>query len=164
MNSQESIVFKLRPTLQECHQHQMRLHKAWEEAINFPAIKDHTAQELTEDQIRTLDQLVFRFGKLQDAIGARLLPALLQILQEWNDSEAFIDKLNKAEKLGLLPSAEQWLLLRELRNQTAHEYPEHPEIVLANLRLLIANVPTLEEAHAQLASAAKARLVAIEAP
>ena len=33
----------------------------------------------------------------------------------------------------VLPSAEQWHLLRELRNQTAHEYPEKPELVLANL-------------------------------
>jgi len=158
MNNQDNFTFKLRPAIQECRQHQMRLHAAWKEAINFPAIKDNTIQGLSEEQIRTLDQLIFRFGKLQDAIGARLLPAMLRILQEWQDNEAFLDKLNKAEKLGLLPSAEQWLLLRELRNQTAHEYPEHPEIVLANLRHLVAHVPMLEKAYAQLDNAASERL------
>jgi hypothetical protein len=51
--------------------------------------------------------LVFGFGRLQDAIGTRLLPAMLQLTQEWRDNEPFIDKLNRAEKLGMLPSAEQ---------------------------------------------------------
>ncbi|WP_137890796.1 hypothetical protein [Ramlibacter sp. 2FC] len=110
-----------------------------------------------DDQVRTLDQLVFRFGRLQDAMGTRLLPALLQLTQEWRDDEPFLDKLNRAEKLGMLPSAEQWQLLRELLNQTAHEYPSQPELVRANLRRLVAQVPTLEQAHAQLAAAAQQR-------
>jgi hypothetical protein len=158
MNKQDSINLKLRPALQECQLHQMRLHAAWEEAIDFPAIKDGTIQNLTETQIRTLDQLVFRFAKLHDAMGVRLLPAALHILQEWHDNEAFIDKLNRTEKLGLITSAEQWLLLRELRSQTAHECPEHPEIVLANLRNLVRHVPMLENAYTQLNSSASERL------
>jgi len=36
---------------------------------------------------------------------------MLQLTQEWHDSEPFIDKLNRAEKLGMLPSAEQWQML-----------------------------------------------------
>jgi hypothetical protein len=101
--------------------------------------------------------LVFRFGRLQDAIGTRLLPAMLQLTQEWRDNEPFIDKLNRAEKLGMLPSAEQWQLLRELRNQSAHEYPAQPELVLLNLSRLVAHVPMLEQACDQLAQAALQR-------
>jgi hypothetical protein len=95
MNKQVSINLKLRPALQECQLYQMRLHAAWEEAIDFPAIKDGTIQNLTEEQIRTLDQLVPHFAKLQDAMGVRLLPAALHILQEWHDNEAFIDPYKK---------------------------------------------------------------------
>lgn len=133
----------------------MRLHAAWEEATNFGPLKEPSVAEFTEEQVRTLDQLLFRFGKLQDAIGTRLLPATLQLVQEWRDNEPFLDKLNRAEKLGILPSVEQWQLLRELRNQTAHEYPDQPELVRANLRRLVASVPVLEEAHKQLAEFAE---------
>lgn len=158
MNKQDLVTLKLRPALQECHQHKMRLHAAWEEAKDYPAIADQAVQDLNELQIRTLDQLVLRFGKLQDAIGSRLLPAMLQLLEEWHDNEAFVDKLNRAEKLGILPSVEQWIALREIRNQTAHEYPEHPEIVVANLRHLVGQVPKLEQVHALLETAANARI------
>lgn len=149
MNSQQIVEFKLRPALQECAQHRLRLHSAWEEG---------RADGFTDAQVRTLDQLVFRFGKLQDAIGTRLLPALLHLVQEWRDNEPFLDKLNRAEKLGMLPSVEQWQWLRELRNPTVHEYPDQPEIVLANLQRLVAHVPMLEDVHGQLARIAEDRI------
>jgi len=157
MQTKEIIEFKLQPALAECALHRQRLHQAWLEASDFDAFKQASPAPLSDDEVRTLDQLVFRFGRLQDAMGTRLLPALLQLTQEWHDSEPFIDKLNRAEKLGMLPSAEQWQMLRELRNQTAHEYPAQPELMLANLRRLVGHVPLLEQAHAQLADAAQQR-------
>jgi hypothetical protein len=128
VNVKEVVEFKLRPALRECEQHRARLHSAWLEAVSYPELAEGSTGEFTERQVRTLDQLLFRFGKLQDAIGMRLLPALLRLVQEWRDDEPFLDKLNRAEKLGMLPSAEQWQWLREMRNQTAHEYPDQPEI------------------------------------
>ena len=147
MNRHEIISFKLKPALEECELHLRRLHSAWQEAVTFEPLQTGLMGELTEDQIKTLDQLLFRFGKLQDAIGTRLLPATLQLVEEWRDNEPFLDKLNRAEKLGILSSVEQWQLLRELRNQTAHEYPNQPEMVKANLARLLAQVPVLEEIH-----------------
>ena len=158
MNSQEIITLKLSPALKECQQHQQRLHVAWKEAVAFPFLKEESTEELSDEQVRTLDQLLYRFGKLQDAIGTRLLPAMLQLVQEWQDNEPFLDKLNRAEKLSMLPSVEQWQLLRELRNQTTHEYPDQPEIVRANLQRLIAHVPVLEEAHTQLTAWAESHI------
>lgn len=153
MQPEQIIEFKLKPALAECVLHRQRLHRAWSEASAFPTFQASTASAappLTEDQIRVTDQVVFRFGRLQDAIGTRLLPAMLQLMQEWQDEAPFVDKLNRAEKLGLIPSAFQWQELREIRNQTAHEYPAQPELVLANLRNLMLQVPVLEMAHDQL--------------
>ena len=144
MKTPEIIDFKLHPALAECEQHRLRMHSAWEEAITFKPLQDGFIEDLSEDQVRTLDQLLFRFGKLQDAIGMRLLPATLQLVQEWQESAPFLDKLNRAEKLGMLASVEQWQILRELRNQTAHEYPDQPELVKANLSRLLDQVPVLE--------------------
>lgn len=158
MTAQELIQYKLLPALDECDMHRQRMHQAWSDATRFQAMQSAGSFTLSDDEVRTLDQLVFRFGRLQDAIGARLLPTLLRLMQEWRDDEAFVDKLNRAEKLRLLPSAEQWLLLRELRNQTAHEYPSEPEKVLVNLRRLVASVPILEQAYEVLRTAARARV------
>jgi hypothetical protein len=159
VNKQEMIAYRLQPALVEYEQHLRRLHSAWGEAKDFSYwISD--AQELNDDQVRTLDQLLFRFGKLQDAIGSRLLPATLQLVEEWQEHEPFLDKLNRAEKLGMLPSARQWQMLRELRNQTAHEYPDQPERVKANLRRLLEQVPILEAACRQLADWARERIQA----
>ena len=103
-------------------------------------------------------------NKLQPALEEcrlhqqRLLPAMLQLTQEWVDNEAFIDKLNRAEKIGLIPSTEQWQMLREYRNQTAHEYPSRPELVIANLKQLVASVPLLESILSQLQHQAQQRV------
>ena len=161
MKTQEVVNFKLQPALSECELHRKRLHQAWLEALDFDALTGATGATgatLNDGEVRTLDQLVFRFGRLQDAIGTRLLPALLQVIEEWRDNEPFLDKLNRAEKLGLLPSAEQWHLLRDLRNQTAHESPEQPQLVLDNLRRLVGHVPMLEQACQQIADAAQQRI------
>jgi hypothetical protein len=61
-------------------------------------------------------------------MGAKLLPAILELTKEQGDLAAFIDKLNRLEKIGAIPSAAQWLKLREMRNQFAHDYPEEPAI------------------------------------
>ena len=159
MNKQEVITYKLQPALVECEQHQRRLHSAWVEAKDF-SYWMNDGVELNDDQVRTLDQLLFRFGKLQDAIGSRLLPATLQLVEEWQEHEPFLDKLNRAEKLGMLPSARQWQMLRELRNQTAHEYPDQPERVKGNLRRLLEQVPILEAAYRQLADWVRERIQA----
>jgi hypothetical protein len=48
----------------------------------------------------------------------------------------FIDLLNKLEKLQLIKSKEQWLTLRELRNQISHEYPYNTEELVNGLNEL----------------------------
>ena len=161
MKQQEIIDFKRIPALRKCESHQARVRSAWIEAVEFPALQEQAKTPLTENQIRTLDQLLFRFGKLQDAPGTRLIPAMLQLLQEWQDNESFLDKLNRVEKLGILPSVEQWQWLRELRNQTAHEYPDNPALMIENFRRLVLQVPVLLELHRHMASVAEARLAAI---
>ncbi|MDP5207455.1 hypothetical protein ORI99_10500 [Alishewanella sp. SMS9] len=41
--------------------------------------------------------------------------------------------MNRLEKIGALDSVEQWLKLREMHNQFAHDYPDDPEIQAALL-------------------------------
>jgi uncharacterized protein with HEPN domain len=54
-----------------------------------------------------------------------------------------IDNLDRAERLGLLTSADEWLVMRNLRNQMVHEYVE--DVVVLNDALQTAHtfVPAL---------------------
>lgn len=74
------------------------------------------------DLAERVDAFVSRFGRLQDTVGDKLLPVVLDALGEKRG--AMIDNLNRAEKLGLLGSAEQWMAWRDLRNRMVHEYIE----------------------------------------
>lgn len=69
-----------------------------------------------------VDAFVSRFGRLQDTVGDKLLPRYLNAVGEVTG--AAVDNLNRAEKLGLIHSAETWMTLRGMRNQMIHEYME----------------------------------------
>lgn len=79
-----------------------------------------------------VEAFVGRFGRLQDTVGDKLLPALLAALGE--PVGAAVDNLDRAERLGLLDSTDDWLAMRALRNQMVHEYVEDPEVLAAALR------------------------------
>lgn len=83
------------------------------------------ALETDEDRAERLDAFVSRFGRMQDTLGDRLLPRFLVLLAEQPGSA--IDNLNRAEKLGILSSANDWRDTRELRNRLVHEYQDDPE-------------------------------------
>ena len=82
-----------------------------------------------------------RFGRLQDTVGDKLLPLLLAALGE--RTAAVIDNLDRAERLGLIDSADQWMTMRNLRNQMVHEYVEDPVVLISALQSGHAVVPTL---------------------
>jgi len=90
-----------------------------------------------------IDQVLFRFGKLQDTMGQRIFPAILQVMLEWQDAESFLDRLNRLERLQIIPSAKNWNTFRELRNLLRHEYPEQPERNITTLNLLGKRLPEL---------------------
>src|SRR5690606_10782391 len=76
-----------------------------------------------------VEAFVARFGRLQDTLGDKLLPAILAALGE--KSGAFIDNLDRAERLGWIESVDEWMTMRKLRNQMVHDYVEDP-VVLSN--------------------------------
>lgn len=88
------------------------------------------AQSFTSDRAAALrtniddsercDAFVARFGRLQDTVADKLLPEFLRSLAE--PVGPAIDNLDRAEKLGLLNSADEWLASRKLRNRMVHEY------------------------------------------
>lgn len=129
----------------ECQRHQHFIDYAITSLENVLPLTGERLASLDDANIQSLDQFVLRFGKLQDAIGARLFPAVLLYLQEPFEDRPMIDKLNRLEKLGYLEDSEQWQVLRMLRNRFAHEYPDDPDKNAAILMMAIEAVPSLIE-------------------
>lgn len=54
-----------------------------------------------------------------------------------------MDNLDKAAKLGIRVDANEWLMMRQLRNKMVHEYIEDPEILLEALQAAYNFIPRL---------------------
>jgi len=119
----EDFLDRLHKRLSICELHHHRMMFAKNSISNMFPLSVESYQELTDEQISYTDQLIYRFSKLQDAIGNKLFPIILEGLQEDIENLPFIDILSKIEKLGIVDSSNQWLILREIRNIVTHEYP-----------------------------------------
>lgn len=97
--------------------------------------------EKDHDLAERVEAFVGRFARLQDTVGDKLLPLLLAVLGE--NPSAVIDNLDRAERLGLLKSADEWMTIRSLRNQMVHEYVEDPAVFVSALQTGHAFVPVL---------------------
>jgi hypothetical protein len=118
---------------QQALQHIQAVCQGHAEALS-EALQDMQLRALTPDDYshmskadrRLLDQFAYRYTRLQDDMGARLMPAVLKALGEDIAPLSAIDRFTRLEQLGWLPSADEWLTLRQVRNQFAHDYPDSP--------------------------------------
>ncbi len=94
--------------------------------------------------IGNIDQLIFRFTKLQDELGNNTFRFLLEYLREDIAEKPFRDILNILERLKIIESADIWLSLRELRNDLTHDYPEMIDETVDKLNHLYNQLPLLE--------------------
>lgn len=143
MNAQD----KLATALWEADRHLRTLQDAladWD--ADAGSVTGWEALEANRLKVRLVDQLLFRFTKLQDALGERLIPATLSLLQEPFEAWPMRDRLNRLEKLGVL-DVDQWLAWRDIRNRLAHEYPDQPDIRFAALLAAIEAARNLAQCY-----------------
>lgn len=85
-----------------------------------------------DEHSEMLDAFVSRYGRLQDMLGDKLLPAMLRASLEKTGSQ--LDNLLHAEKLGWIDSTQTWIEIRELRDKLVHEYIESRAVLLSALQ------------------------------
>lgn len=124
---------QLREIYTACDLHFERMEYAYSKISRYFPLNLEAYQSIDRDSLSYFDQMIYRFSKLQDAMGAKLVKAVLASLGEETRGLPFIDILLKAESLHILESANDWLQLREIRNILAHEYPLHPQDVVDRL-------------------------------
>lgn len=114
--------------------------------------------ESNDEHSEMLDAFVSRYGRLQDTLGDKLLPAILRASLEKTGAQ--LENLLRAEKLGWIDSAQAWIELRELRNRLVHEYIESADDLLNALQQALEGVHILTETQLRFASyAQKVKLI-----
>jgi hypothetical protein len=133
---QNKLSDQLKESILLCTIHCERMSFAWGQIEKHFPLTTEKYNSLDPMVLSFFDQLIFRFSKLQDSMGGKLFPALLENLGEEVRGKPFIDVLIKLEELELLENSDDWLLLRETRNIVTHEYPFITEEIINGLNLL----------------------------
>lgn len=122
---------RLDASLREADRHAAALGDAF---VDWEPVDPLDMDQIERDRllVRLVDQLLFRFIKLQDSVGERLVPATLAYLAEPYEDRPMRDRLNRLEQLGYL-DVQDWLRWRAVRNRLAHEYPDAPALRHASL-------------------------------
>ena len=78
------------------------------------------SQPISFETEESLDALSSKFSRVSDIFTQKVLKTFIFVLRE--DAPTFLDRMNLCEKLGIIPSAEELIAIRDLRNIIAHEY------------------------------------------
>jgi len=134
---------------QEEEKHLRRLREAYsllkELGYELP-LNDKAVEELlkTREGTMALDQIAYRFSKIQDSLG-KLLRAVLYLLGENVENLSMVDVISTAEKLEFPVSEEKWFELKGLRNVIAHEYEDETGKIAELVNRVYGELPYLQE-------------------
>lgn len=127
----------LRQARDTCLGHSEALREALDD-LHLRNLADSDLGCPTKNDRRLLDQFAYRYTRLQDDMGARLMPMVLLALGEEIATMPVLDRLDRLEQLGWVPSAEEWVELRRTRNEFTHDYPETTKKKFERLQLALA--------------------------
>jgi hypothetical protein len=145
----KALVYKIKveENLHQAYTHLKRLNNAFSELnsrYRFPI--DKKSYENLINNIQDLafsDQIIYRFSKLQDTIGAKLFKGLL-LYQGENVDKPFLDILNQLEKIDIV-DVNEWFELRDLRNEIAHDYDNNDNLAIDILNNIFESKSELEK-------------------
>ena len=129
MSKQEQMHF----FINTCDTHASRLKMALSHVISLCPFTTSSFISLQDEQLSFIELMISRFTKLQDTIGAKIFPVLIDVLEVNTERQSFLDTLYKLEKWNFLPSAESFIKLREVRNYLTHDYPDQPELMAKHI-------------------------------
>lgn len=116
----------------ECRKHIKKITIAKQHLSTYMPLTAECYSNLNDIDMSFVDQLIFRFSKLQDTLGEKIFPSVLTLSEEDVKRKTFIDILNRLEELDIIKKNE-WLKLRETRNEIAHEYSLNTEELVESI-------------------------------
>ena len=109
-------------------------------------------EHLSKEDRRLLDQFAYRYTRLQDDMGSRLMPAVLRALGEDVAAMPALDRFSRMEQLSLLSSVDEWNNLRQIHNQFTHDYPDSAHEQSERLQAAISAACQLSSALAHISA------------
>lgn len=97
---------------------------------------------LKPEEKAILDAYLKRFSSIQDFLGAKIFPLLLDVAGI--NSSKMSEVLYHIEKEEIIDSLENWIELREIRNELEHDYPEELKEALIDLKFCIDSFEKIE--------------------
>lgn len=88
------------------------------------------------------DAYIKRFASIQDFLGAKIFPLLVEI--SGIGSVKMSEVLYHMEREEVIDSIDNWIELREIRNELEHDYPDELEEALEDLKFCIKSFSLLE--------------------
>lgn len=143
---------KLQKYFNECDKHLQRIEEAYADMERFMPLSAAKYQRLTKDEVQAVDQYLYRFSKLQDTMGDKVFKLIIRQYEQSGDILPFIDMLNKLEKIGFITSAKEWLALRQIRNEIAHQYDDEPEEMSQAINKIVSQKEIIKEIYLHLKS------------
>jgi len=131
----KDIINTFKEKLYECNKHIERLKDAKEYLKEVMPLTKERYMQIDKITSSFIDQLNFRFSKLQDTMGESIFKSILILSKENVKKMTFLDILNRLEELEVL-NKNEWLELREIRNEIAHEYSFNQDEVVDNINLI----------------------------
>ena len=136
----KTLVYKQKVTdnLNESYKHLLRLENAFEalkKKYTFPINIENFKVILENiEHLAYSDQIIYRFSKLQDCMGAKLFKSVL-LYEGENVNKPFLDILNQLEAIDII-NVDEWFEIRDLRNEIAHDYEDNDEIAISILNTI----------------------------
>jgi hypothetical protein len=130
----KTLVYKQKvyDNLSESSKHLLRLENAFialKKSYIFPITMDDFKLVLAStEHLAYSDQIIYRFSKLQDCMGAKLFKSVL-LYEGENVNKPFLDILNQLESIDII-NVDEWFEIRDLRNEIAHDYEDNDEIAI----------------------------------
>ena len=123
---------KVHDNLSKSYKHLLRLQnaiEALERNYIFPLSMEKFKSILERvEYLAYSDQIIYRFSKLQDCMGAKLFKSLL-LYEGENINKPFLDILNQLEAIDII-NVDEWFEIRDLRNEIAHDYEDNDGIAV----------------------------------
>ena len=125
----------LEEKLFEASLHKKRLQNARKKLKFIMPLDINKYNEIDDIFVSIIDQMLFRFTKLQDTLGEKVFPMILELQAEPVKKMSFIDRLNRLEEYEIL-NKDEWIALRDDRNEITHEYSYNEEDVIDNINFI----------------------------
>jgi len=98
----------------------LNLSVGWVERSYKQTSKIEPKETYTADEFDKLENLASRYARTTDMLVNKVLRNIDTV--EFEDSGTIIDIMNRAEKRGIVPSAELLRTIKDLRDNIVHEY------------------------------------------